>query len=597
MTDPLNASLSLHKGAARSTPGEVAVARFKELLTRGAQVPPDLLNEFGWPIPLIVSCEPSPYCIPEELFSFHPRESEVFKIFFKGTSKEVRIRQIFFHTPLSDEEQQWLVEFREHCAQAGWKIPLFMEPMVLRIIWLAYRKWGDNIITRSFDLAKMMLEWRQGFFPLSDTEEELSEMLKLGVMYWVGRDQSLRPLLLIRLARLHRHASPEIFKRLTIFCFEWGLRYMMVPGIVETITVLLDVRGVPLHQFPVSALTDMTSTLTKQYPFRLNRMLIINDSFFVQTVWNIAKQFLTEVQQQKMLFLRSGFEEELMKEYTPWQLEKSYGGTRPEAERHESYGKGYLATDRITSMGLLWEKDCRVPTMWAPEAGQVFKDLSLPLPEGVLARGTSAVVVAADKEALKPSEKEESFYEEVAVPASELPAATSLPRAASTLAAEASVAEAVSPRLRSQDEIVQPKLDEQAIEATACSEGRVASPRESFRDAVGGLGHDQEEQGKGATVPATAVPEQTSEASSVAARERSLVWFCDALHIRNRGCIRQWKARSAAPRGGQRQPRWEAASAVLAAASSDPSLSAWYVDALHTFWLLGTEQRPTTLGA
>ena len=27
---------------------------------------------------------------------------------------------------------------------------------------------------------------------------------------------------------------------------------------------------------------------------------------------------------------RTGFEEELMKEYTPWQLEKCYGGTRPE---------------------------------------------------------------------------------------------------------------------------------------------------------------------------------------------------------------------------------------------------------------------------
>lgn len=56
----------------------------------------------------------------------------------------------------------------------------------------------------------------------------------------------------------------------------------VIPGRVETITVLLDVRGVPLHQVPVSALTDMTNTLTKQYPFRLNRMLIINDSFFVQ---------------------------------------------------------------------------------------------------------------------------------------------------------------------------------------------------------------------------------------------------------------------------------------------------------------------------
>ncbi|XP_026193390.1 uncharacterized protein LOC34618466 [Cyclospora cayetanensis] len=229
-----------------------------------------------------------------------------------------------------------------------------------------------------------MVEWREGFFPLSDREEEMRAMLDKGVMFWVGRDRHLRPLLLIKLARLSKTVSPEAFKRLTIFCFEWGLRYLMIPGVVETITVLLDVRGVPLHQFPISALTDMTSTLTKQYPFRLNRMLIINDSFFVQTVWNIAKQFLTEVQQQKMLFFRTGFEEELMREYTPWQLEKCYGGTRPEEQRADPYKGGYRATDRITSMGVLWEKDCRMPIQWAPDAFSVFKDLSLPPPESVV---------------------------------------------------------------------------------------------------------------------------------------------------------------------------------------------------------------------
>lgn len=53
-------------------------------------------------------------------------------------------------------------------------------------------------LRRSFDLAKMMVEWREGFFALSDQEEELKPMLEKGVMYWVGRDQSLRPLLVIR---------------------------------------------------------------------------------------------------------------------------------------------------------------------------------------------------------------------------------------------------------------------------------------------------------------------------------------------------------------------------------------------------------------
>lgn len=148
MTEPADAKRSAAEEGTVGTPGETAMVRFRELLSKGDTVPQDELAEFGWKIPLVISCDPSPYCIPQEIFAFQPTETDVFKIFFKGTSKEVRIRQIFFHTQLTAEEQQWLGSFREHCAKSGWKIPLFLEPMVLRIIWLAYRKWGDNIITR-----------------------------------------------------------------------------------------------------------------------------------------------------------------------------------------------------------------------------------------------------------------------------------------------------------------------------------------------------------------------------------------------------------------------------------------------------------------
>lgn len=54
------------------------------------------------------------------------------------------------------------------------------------------------VLPLSFELAKMMVEWREGFFPLNDQEEEMRAMLDKGVMFWVGRDQSLRPLLVIK---------------------------------------------------------------------------------------------------------------------------------------------------------------------------------------------------------------------------------------------------------------------------------------------------------------------------------------------------------------------------------------------------------------
>lgn len=548
MTEPTSVNGNTTQEAEKHTQGEIAVIRFREILAKGDTIPEDQLAEFGWKIPLVISSDPSPYCIPQDIFTFKPEEHDVFKIFFKGTAKEVRIRQIFMHTQLSEEDQRWLTEFREHCEKSDWKIPLFMEPMVLRIIWLAYRKWGDNIITRSFDLAKMMVEWRQGFFPLNDQEPELKAMLDSGVMYWVGRDQSLRPLLLIKLSRLAKGANPEVFKRLTIFCFEWGLRYLIIPGLVETVTVLLDVRGVALHQLPVSALTDMTNTLTKQYPFRLNRMLIINDSFFVQTVWNIAKQFLTEVQQQKMLFFRTGYEEELMKEYTPWQLETIYGGTRPEItsfypfpiapgpytvgskERPDSYKNAYRATDRVTSLGVLWEKECRMPIQWAPGAVEVFKDLSLPLPEGLEPEPTATDGDGKESSAVQDESSELRAAEAAAADAKAVADAAAADAQAAAEAAEAAVKEAEAAEAVSREAQAKAAQDEAETKRVDGQEtnGEVASPVL----ASGGEGDVQkkesEEQPKklptvdGATAPEKTEPEaQTTEPNNKISDEKT----------------------------------------------------------------------------
>lgn len=76
------------KGAnCRMMPGEFAFDRFKELLlSEGPQIPTDQLQDFGWQIPLITSCDPSPFCITKEILSFEPQEDDIYKIFFRDTS-------------------------------------------------------------------------------------------------------------------------------------------------------------------------------------------------------------------------------------------------------------------------------------------------------------------------------------------------------------------------------------------------------------------------------------------------------------------------------------------------------------------------------
>lgn len=345
------------------------------------------------------SREPGPWTLPQEALSYAPPHDVVHKYFFVGTAKEVAVRQIFFHTPLEQKEKDWVRVLRE---QYTGKLPPEMEPFLLRLCYYNWRKFGEKgWLAKSIAHVKEVMAWRAQYIPqLSDEDPVIMGDLERGVMYWAARDSALRPLLIIRLKRLPKNVSSERFKKLTVFCFEWAMRYLFVPGKVETCSVVFDVRGVSVHNFPMSALSDMTNTLTRQYPFRLDRMFIINDSLFIQTVWQIAKQFLTEVQQQKMNFLRSGYDKELLKLYAPHHLEKEFGGTRDEIKQFypfplvqgpftpgEQTGPNqsaipncHRAVSQNTIRGKYWLDD-EPPLVWGPEAPKVFAACGLPKPE------------------------------------------------------------------------------------------------------------------------------------------------------------------------------------------------------------------------
>eukprot|EP01069_Polyplicarium_translucidae_P013051 Polyplicarium_translucidae@DN732_c0_g1_i1.p1 len=355
----------------------------------------------AWPHPLVITKPPGPFTFPEELVAFEPAPEAARKFFFKGTAKEVAIRQIFNHVPLSEEEQRWLRDWRKKCEKLHFETPHEAEAFLIRVLYFNKRKFKDQYLEKSYEHLQLQISWRLQYFPLSDSDPELAADLAEGIMYWGARDSALRPLLVLRLKRLPKGVSPERFKRLTVFCFEYAVRYLFLPGRVETCSALLDVRGVPLHSFPVSALTDMTSTLTKQFPFRLDRMYIINDSIFIQTVWSVAKQFLTEVQQQKMNFFRTGFQEALLRDFAVHQLERSFGGSREELKvfypfplppgpfeagfaggpNPQAHQYCHEAVDAITQEGGCWEGDKRPPINWAPGAARIFAALGLPPPE------------------------------------------------------------------------------------------------------------------------------------------------------------------------------------------------------------------------
>ncbi|KAF8822819.1 CRAL/TRIO domain-containing protein [Cardiosporidium cionae] len=399
-----------------------------------SQTNPDLFRNLGWPLPITVSVEPTSYTIPPKLLEYQPAEDQKHKHYFVGTSKEVAIRQIFSHSNLEIAEEESILKVRSYCRKNGFEIPPLMEPSLLRVISYNKRRSPHDYIAKTLDHLQQMVEWRRKTFPIQDSQAQLQEDLKTGAMYWTGRDTYFRPLLIINLSRFPKSGQLiQRFKTLAVFCMEWALRFLMIPGKVETCAVLLDIRSFAVHQLPISALTEIVTLFTKQYPFRLNKMWIIHDSFFIQMLWNVAKGFLTEVQQQKMVFFKQGFCEALLKEYGIPQLEQQYGGSHQTHEKFYPFplacgslspatavesikmvGKGHRhvskkslkslsltstgskinshtnsecevildgnleawrSSDELTCFGITWEGSCRLPIMWSSEAPELFRQL------------------------------------------------------------------------------------------------------------------------------------------------------------------------------------------------------------------------------
>ncbi|KAJ1611544.1 sec14 domain-containing protein [Cryptosporidium canis] len=276
--------------------------------------------------PLVVTEQINEYTMPSEILLYSPTDDDIFTKFHVGSSSEFKLRQIFLQVQLLKHEEDMLIEFDNFLSEQGIKLPEFMKPLSLRVLMFNKRRHPNTYIPRSVNHLINMFNWRVSTYPLSDMEPDLRRDLESGIIYWHGRDYSLRPILTIRLSKINKHFPVERFIRLIVFCMEWGMRYLMCPGKVETCLALIDIKGVSLTSFPISTMSEISSLLTNQYSFRLYRMFILHDSLFIQTVWSLMKQFLTDLQQHKIILSRNEIKSQLFKTVHPNQVEEHFGG-------------------------------------------------------------------------------------------------------------------------------------------------------------------------------------------------------------------------------------------------------------------------------
>lgn len=257
------------------------------------------------------------FSLPEECLSYVPKPSEVVLNFQNGESE----RMISCNIELSKNELSMLQKCREEAARQGLAL--------LPSITVAAVRYLNDVGDLQGALQKMQENqaWRLNYFQKPLHDFEMLDDLKKGFLYFCGRDAGLRPALVMRPSRCPPGMACDQFGRLFVFCMEYFLRYMMIPGKVENIVVIVDLKDLSYSQLPpVAAVLELKDVLVKQDAGRVFCFYVCNLPFIVRAGVSVVQAAMTEKQRQKMRFVSDL--SELQGDFALNQLESDLGGTR-----------------------------------------------------------------------------------------------------------------------------------------------------------------------------------------------------------------------------------------------------------------------------
>lgn len=178
----------------------------------------------------------------------------------------------------------------------------------------------------AFDDMKENLTWRKNTLPIrrSDIEETLS----CGVVYVHGRDSCMRPIIVFQLNNASKNQHDQVLS-CVFFTLEVVIHKLMIPGRIEQWKVIVDLSGTNLLGLQVSLIKQIARALTVNYRGRLSQMYVINAPYIISGIWNLVKNVLPEVTQEKINISSGRNTKKLLEGIDPSQLEKKFGGSAP----------------------------------------------------------------------------------------------------------------------------------------------------------------------------------------------------------------------------------------------------------------------------
>ena len=265
-------------------------------------------------------------CIPpRESYYYFPKGEEIIVPNKKPTKS---IRRVFYKMPYTNNEKQWLIDFKQLINSKSLKLPYFFDDYLL--LAFIYSDGGklDNSIKRLIKYIKFSNET----FPMEiNPNSRIIEILNKGFIYIYGRDNRFRPILVCQckvFQKIYKNYQTEELLNATNFIMQFLVNHMLVPGKFETINMIVNMTGVSIISLP-EPLKKIIPELSDNFLCRLYKNYIIGLTFFTRILYKIAVNFLDKVTVSKITVLDKKKDPALFKSIRRDNVEEQFGGTAP----------------------------------------------------------------------------------------------------------------------------------------------------------------------------------------------------------------------------------------------------------------------------
>lgn len=105
------------------------------------------------------------------------------------------------------------------------------------------------------------------------------------------------------------------------FIFNYTLHHAMIPGKIETLNYIVDVKDVPVWDFPVADLAKMGVRTKKLGKLRMNKLTVTNCHWLLKAAAQIISTFVDERVMGKVAFFADNGKKHLTSFINPDKLE------------------------------------------------------------------------------------------------------------------------------------------------------------------------------------------------------------------------------------------------------------------------------------